>query len=295
MTRFGGAKHRRSGWALGVVGLVVGVLGASLHAGPAPAATKTTKPKTSKAPKTVSGTGDRLRPDYSGLPTTVAVRRAAKARGPRTISGLVRFVQEVPVGDEGQFLLKGAVDLVRRKADIKFTLEGVAESYLFIGDEAFQKVQADRVEAMGGSWIRSTSDDSPRPTAAIVMDVAFAAPDVVISAPSWKEKSTAADKAKKLRRLSGFGLIGALPTFNPDRFEPNVPVEVVIDRNGLLVSVRWKLVPNEADDPAQAVTPVEFRNDYGPLKTPLVVTAPEDDVVDYAEAGSAPAENTPAA
>jgi hypothetical protein len=303
MTRARSGRHkhivkgrvRRGRFAL-AVGSTVGVFVVSLDSGSALAAAKTTKQKTSKAPKPVSGTGDRLRPDYSTLPTQVAVRRAAKARGARAVSGYMKFVQPNPDGSKGQFLFQGSVDFARRTADIKFSLEGVAENYLFVGDEAFQKVAADRVELMGGSWIRSTPDDDPRPTAAIVMDVAFATPDIVATVANWKEKSTAADKAKKLRRLSGSGLISALTTFNPDRFEPMVPVEVLVNSSGLLAAVQWRLVPTDVDETVEPVEPIEFSNKYGPLKTPLIATAPEDDVVEYAEAGrSAPVDDTAAA
>jgi hypothetical protein len=253
----------------------------------ADAASKTSKPtkakKAEKPGKTVSGTGERLKPDYTGLPVDVLVRRAAKARGARMIAGSVTFVDAEALGSEGRYLLKGTVDYTRRRGDVSFDIEGVAERYLFVDDAGYLKVEPDRVAELGGSWVRSAFTDSPKPSALILMEISFETPAILDTVKTWKDKSTEADKAKKLRRVSGSGSITALTTFDPDKFEEKVPVEALVDNNGALKAVKWSLKPlPEATD----IKPVKYLNTYGPIR-PLVVTAPTDDVVDYADAGTA--------
>jgi hypothetical protein len=265
--------------------LLTSLASAAVTHGPtANAASKTTRPKKAVKPeKTVSGTGERLKPDYSGLPVDVLVRRAAKARGARAIAGSVTFVDPEALGSEGRYLLKGTVDYTRRQGDVSFDIEGVTERYLFVDDAGYLKVEPDRVAELGGSWVRSTFTDSPKPSALILMEISFETPAILDTVKSWKDKSTAGDKAKKVRRVSGSGSITALTTFDADKFEEKVPVEALVDNSGALKAVKWSLKPlPEATD----VKPVKYLNTYGPLR-PLVVTAPTDDVVDYADAGSA--------
>jgi hypothetical protein len=263
------------------IGLITSLaFGVLANGSVASAAAKTTKPK--KTTKTVSGTGERLKADYANLPVDILVRRAAKARGARTIAASVTFVDPEALPSEGKYLFKGTVDYTRRQGDVNFDIEGVTERYLFVDDTGYLKVEPDRIAELGGSWVRSAFTDSPKPSALILMDIAFGTPAFLDTVKTWKDKSTDADKAKKIRRLSGAGSVTALTTFDPDKFEPNVAVEALVQTDGTLTAVKWNLKPLPE---ATEVKPVKFLNTYGPRR-PLVVTAPVDDVVDYSDAGT---------
>jgi hypothetical protein len=274
-----------------IVAVAVAALGASAVTvtSPTHAATKTTKSAKSAKPKsvekTVSGTGERLKPDNTGLPADVLLRRAAKARGARPIVGSLTFAGNDATPAE-KFTFNGTVDFSRRQGDVSFGINGVTERYLFVDDAGFLKVSADRVEELGGSWVRSAFADEPLPSALVLMEISFATPEVLSSVKTWKDRSTAADKAKKVRRLTGMGLSSALPNFKTEKFQENVPVEAIIETDGILKAVTWNLKPL-ADE--VAVSAVAFLHTYGTAK-PFVVTAPVDGVVEYADAAAASAE-----
>lgn len=243
------------------------------------AATKTTKPSPS-----LRGT-DRLLPDISDLPVAILVRRAARSRGPREIVGALRFLQPGLTPPEGEYALKGRIDFGRRVAELNLTIEGSLERYLYVGDAAYQKVDPASIDNVGGTWVRSSPGSGPMPAGAILMELTFAGPSMVASVETWKDVSTKADKQKGVRRLRGTGSLEAVSAYlSPDRFNDNVAVETLIDKQGFIAALKWRLEPLAR---AANTEPVEFLNTYAPAKSPLTVTAPDTDVVDYADVVSA--------
>jgi hypothetical protein len=237
--------------------------------------------KTTKTTKTVSGTGERLKPDYKGLPVDVLIRRAAKARGARDLTASVVFSTITPQAEDS-LPFKGTVDFARRQGNFDFVIDDVKQNYLFVDETGYLKVEKDKVAVLGGSWVKSVFTDQPTPTALYLLEVLFATPGVVGTVTTWKDLSTKADKAAGIRRLSGSGSVPDFLLLDRDRFDVKVPVEVVFEGTQAMKSIRWNLKPI-AD---VSNLSVKFVGNFGSPRT-LVVTAPTKDVVDYADAAAA--------
>ena len=224
---------------------------------------------------------DRLRPDLTKIPIETLIRRAAKARGTLKITGSMTFLSKAIVS--GQYLFGGAIDFDRGQSDLDLTIDKSKKHYLLTDGVAYIEIDAELSKTVNGSWISAPLTQTPRPEGVAVLDITLSSTNLVGTAKSWKDVTTTADRAAGSRRLKGVGDKSAFSTIDVDRFVDAVPVEVVIGKSGLLVALKWQLVP-KADKPN--AEEIRLSHTFSPAPK-LEVSAPDSGVVEYSTLRSA--------